>query len=89
MTVPGALSRRALLQRTSLGVIGGALAIAAAPSAAASMVRRGQANAPTGELHIAVASFPNSMDALKETNVLRFGVGETLMRLTPTYCLQP
>jgi peptide/nickel transport system substrate-binding protein len=29
------------------------------------------------------------MDALKETNVLRFGVGETLMRLTPTYQLAP
>ena len=29
------------------------------------------------------------MDALVETNVLRFGVGETLMRLTPSYELAP
>ena len=44
---------------------------------------------PTGELRIAVASFPNTVDALKETNVLRFGMAETLMRLTPQYHLEP
>lgn len=48
-----------------------------------------RATPPTGELRIAVASFPNTLDALKETNVLRFGIGETLMRLTPQYELEP
>jgi peptide/nickel transport system substrate-binding protein len=90
MSVPGALTRRALLQRTTFGVLSGALlATTVRPGFAAAAVRRAQTTSPTGELRIAVASFPNSMDALKETNVLRFGVGETLMRLTPTYGLEP
>jgi peptide/nickel transport system substrate-binding protein len=85
------LTRRALLQRTTSGVVGGALvSLTAWPVSAAAAQRRAQAAAaPSGELRIAVASFPNSMDALKETNVLRFGVGETLMRLTPNYGLEP
>ena len=90
MSLPGALTRRALLQRTTFGVLSGALlASTARPSIGFATVRQAQASSPTGELRIAVASFPNSMDALKETNVLRFGVGETLMRLTPTYALEP
>ncbi len=65
-------------------------ACAALPAAAADLsVARAQTASPNGELRIAVASFPNTLDALKETNVLRFGVGETLMRLSPTFELQP
>ncbi len=85
------LTRRALLYRTVLGAAGGVLAACAAlPAAAADLsVARAQTASPNGELRIAVASFPNTLDALKETNVLRFGVGETLMRLSPTFELQP
>src|SRR5438876_1395471 len=84
------LTRRALLYRTVLGAAGGVLAACSAyPVAAADLAYVRAQTAPNGELKIAVASFPNTLDALKETNVLRFGVGETLMRLTPTYELQP
>ena len=79
------LTRRTLLRSAALTTAGGVLLqyAATAPIVAA------KAQASRGELRIAVASFPNSLDALKETNVLRFGVGETLMRLTPSYSLQP
>src|SRR5258707_14113489 len=85
------LTRRALLYRTVLGAAGGVLAACAAlPAAAADLsVARAQTASPNGELRIAVASFPNTLDALKETNVLRFGVGETLMCLIPTFELLP
>lgn len=83
--VPGTLTRRALLYRTALGAAGGVFAASFLNPARI----QAQTASPTGELRIAVASFPNTFDALKETNVLRFGVGETLMRLTPTYELQP
>ena len=84
------LTRRALLQRSGLAAGGGMLALSTiARSTALAAPIREQQTASTGELRIVVGSFPNTLDALKETNVLRFGVGETLMRLTPTYGLEP
>jgi peptide/nickel transport system substrate-binding protein len=79
------LRRRTLLTAAAAGAAATALSrlVSAGPYSFA------QTSAPSGQLRIAVASFPNSLDALKETNVLRFGVGETLMRLTPTYGLTP
>ena len=77
------LTRRAFLQNAAALTAAGSVLTTLTP------LVRAQAQASRGELRIAVASFPNSMDALKETNVLRFGVGETLMRLSPTYELQP
>lgn len=62
--------------------------IAAAPASNTPAIPRMTAQ-PTGELRIVVASYPNTLDALKETNVLRFGLGETLMRLSPQYKLEP
>jgi len=38
---------------------------------------------------VCVRSKLGCLDALKETNVLRFGIGETLMRLSPLFELQP
>src|SRR5438045_941711 len=83
------LTRRRLLQSAAATAAGGVLIRGATPVAAASVRGDVRRAAASGELRIAVASFPNTLDALKETNVLRFGVGETLMRLTPTYELQP
>ena len=77
------LTRRGFLQSVAALTAAGGVLTTLAP------LSRAQTQSSRGELRIAVASFPNSMDALKETNVLRFGVGETLMRLTPTYELQP
>jgi peptide/nickel transport system substrate-binding protein len=86
----GTLTRRALLYRTAVGAASGLLATSVVrPAFAQLRSASAQTAAPRGELRIAVASFPNTLDALLETNVLRFGVGETLMRLTPTYELQP
>jgi len=81
--MPGIVTRRELLRTAAFVAAGTVLVLRGAGRVAA------QSRTSSGELRIAVASFPNTLDALKETNVLRFGVGETLMRLTPSYGLEP
>ena len=64
--VPLTLSRRAFLRTTALGAAGGALLATGIGSAAAALsVAHAQTATSAGELRIAVASFPNTLDALK------------------------